>query len=276
MTPVLGVMVSHKAPALMERDYVRDLASVVEKEGAESLWIGDHPARTGDADGMTFPSPLEWLTLAACHSNSIKLGTAVLVLPFEHPVVLAKRVATLDRISGGRVVLGVGVGSSVNEAQALEIDTAQRAAIATESIEVMRTIWSAPERASFDGRFFSFHDVDSAPRPAQPLGPPITIGGASLAAARRAGRLGHGLIPLGVGPDRVQRLMDVVRKEAVHGGWDESLLELTVSFNPDPSAIRRLVEIGTTRFILHSPESGDLGEVGKAIRAAAKLLASVQ
>lgn len=275
MAPVLGVMVSHQAPALMERDYVRDLASVIEEEGAESLWVGDHPARTDDADAMSFPSTLEWLTLAASHSHSIKLGTAVLVLPFEHPVVLAKRVATLDRLSGGRVILGVGIGSSLDEAIALEIDTAQRAAVATESIEVMRTVWAAPGRASFDGRFFSFHGVDSSPRPAQPLGPPITIGGASLAAARRAGRLGHGLIPLGVGPERVQQLMDVARKEAVHGGWDESLLELTVTLNSDPAVLRRFVDIGAARFILHSPDSGDLTELSKAIRAATKLLASV-
>src|SRR5687767_3078993 len=178
-------MISHKSTDLLDRDYVRSLASLLEEEQCESVWIADHPALGNDADDRTFPAPLEWLTLVAAHSTSIRLGTAVLVLPFQHPIVLAKRIATLDRLSNGRVIVGVGLGSDVDEALALDIDMTQRAGIATESIEVMRAIWTAGGKASFDGRFFAFHDIDPTPRPAQHLGPPIAIGGGGLAAARR-------------------------------------------------------------------------------------------
>ena len=275
MSVALGVMVSHKSPDLLDRDYVQRLASLLEEERCESVWVGDHPALGTDADGRTFPAPLEWLTLVAAYSTSIKLGTAVLVLPVQHPIVLAKRIATLDRLSNGRVIVGVGMGSNEREAEVLDVDMSLRAGVATESIEVMRTIWTAGHRASFDGRFFSFHDVDTSPRPAQPLGPPITIGGDSLAAARRAGRLGHGLIPLGCEPERIQRLIDVARIEAVHGGWDTSSIELTVQFDSDPSRLRRLLDTGASRVVLNSPASGDLGELRSAVRAAKDLLASV-
>ena len=276
MPASLGVMVSHKSTDLLDRDYVQSLASLLEEEQCESVWVGDHPALGNDADGRTFPAPLEWLTLVTAHSTSIKLGTAVLVLPFQHPIVLAKRIATLDRLSNGRVIVGVGMGSNVREAEALDVDMSQRAGRTTESIEVMRAIWTAGQRASFDGRFFSFHDVDPSPRPAQPLGPPITIGGDSLAAARRAGRLGHGLIPLGCEPDRIQRLIDVARIEAVHGGWDTSSIELTVQFDADPSRLRRLLDTGASRVVLKSPASGELGELRAAVRAAKKLVDSVR
>ena len=275
MSVALGVMVSHKSPDLLDRDYVQRLTSLLEEERCESVWVGDHPALGSDADGRTFPAPLEWLTLVAAYSTSIKLGTAVLVLPVQHPIVLAKRIATLDRLSSGRVIVGVGMGSNEREAEVLDVDMSLRAGVATESIEVMRTIWTAGHRASFDGRFFSFHDVDTSPRPAQLLGPPITIGGDSLAAARRAGRLGHGLIPLGCEPERIQRLIDVARIEAVHGGWDTSSIELTVQFDSDPSRLRRLLDTGASRVVLNSPASGDLGELRAAVRAAKDLLASV-
>ena len=97
-----------------------------------------------------------------------------------------------------------------------------------------------------------------------------------MAAARRAGRLGHGLIPLGCEPERIQQLIDVARTEAVHGGWDTAAIELTVQFDADPSRLRRLLATGASRVILDSPASGDLGELVAAVRAAKELLATVQ
>jgi probable F420-dependent oxidoreductase len=269
-------MISHTAADLMDRGYVRAMAAVLEDQGCESVWIRDHPALAKAETQGCFPAPLEWLTMVAAYSTSLKLGTAVLVIPLQHPIVLAKRIATLDRFSNGRVIVGAGIGSNIGEAHNLELEMSRRAGVTTESIEVMRTIWTATDSASFDGRFFSFRDVDPSPRPAQPLGPPITIGGASLSAARRAGRLGHGLIPLGCEPELIQRMIDVARTEAVHGGWDESLIELTVQFDPDPSRLRRLLDTGASRVILNSPESGDLDELGAVVRAAKALLAHAQ
>jgi probable F420-dependent oxidoreductase len=276
MSVSLGVMIAHRSSDQLDGDYVRRLASLLEDEACESVWVGDHPALGYEAGGRFFASPLEWLTVVAAHSTTLKLGTAVLVLPFQHPIVLAKRIATVDRLSNGRVIVGVGLGSRTREADVLDVDLSTRAGMTTESIEVMKAIWTAGPRASFDGRFFSFHDVDPEPRPAQPLGPPITIGGDSLAAARRAGRLGHGLIPLGCEPERIQRLVDVARTEAVHGGWDTSSMELSVQFDTDPSRLRRLLDTGASRVILDTPLSGDLNELRDAVCAAKSLLASVE
>src|SRR5687768_14715920 len=267
MPASLGVMIAHRSSDQLDGEYVRRLASLLDEERCESVWVGEHPALGYDAGGRCFASPIEWLTMVAAHSTSLKLGTAVLVLPFHHPVVLAKRIATLDRLSNGRVIVGVGLGSRLREAEVLDVDIATRAGMATESIEVMRAIWTAGRRAAFDGRFFSFHDVDPEPRPAQPLGPPITIGGDSLGTARRAGRLGHGLIPLGCAPERIQRLIDVARIEAVHGGWDTSSIELTVQFDTDPSTLRRLLDTGASRVVLNAPASGDLGDLRSAVTA---------
>src|SRR5688572_27676626 len=271
----LGVIISHWTAHLMDGDYVRSLSTLLDQE-CESVWVGDHPALANGTGDRCFPSPLEWLTTVAAHTSSLKLGTAVLVLPAQHPIILAKRIATLDRLSNGRVIVGVGLGSDVDEALALDIDMTQRAGIATESIEVMRAIWTAGGKASFDGRFFSFHDIDPTPRPAQHLGPPIAIGGGGLAAARRAGRLGHGLIPLGCEPQRIQQMADEARREAIHGGWDTASVELTVQFDADPTRLRRLLDTGATRVLLRSPDSGDLAELGDALMATHKLLASAQ
>jgi alkanesulfonate monooxygenase SsuD/methylene tetrahydromethanopterin reductase-like flavin-dependent oxidoreductase (luciferase family) len=198
-----------------------------------------------------------------------------LVLPAQHPAVLAKRIATVDRLSNGRLIVGVGIGDSASEADALAVDRTHRAALTTESIEVMRTIWTADRGASFDGRLFTLHDIDAAPRPAQPLGPRITIGGHSVAAARRAGRLGYGLIPLGVAPDAIETLLAEARKEAEHGGWDTESIELTVSFDRDPATLHRLADIGAHRFVLDAPPSGDLDELRDAIRAARSSIADL-
>src|SRR5258706_13765814 len=111
MQPSLGVMVSHEAPDLLDRDYVRNLAALLEDEQCESVWLRDHPALAKNAHGLCFPSPLEWLTLVAAYSTSLKLGTAGLVLPFQHPTPLPKRLATVARLSNGRCLVGPGVAT---------------------------------------------------------------------------------------------------------------------------------------------------------------------
>lgn len=271
----LGVMISHQAGDITDGAYVRDLASLLEQQGCESVWIGDHPALRAPRDGC-FPSPLEWLSYVAAHTTSLKLGVSVLVVTYQHPVVLAKRIATLDRLSGGRTVIGVGLGDHIQEARALGVDIERRSAIATEAIEVMRTLWTADERASFDGRFFSFRDIDPKPRPSQPGGPPVLVGGSSLSAARRAGRLGHGLILRDCEPARVRRLIDVARTEAIHGGWDAASLGLTVQYTDDVSRLRILRDAGASRLILQSPASGDLAELKELIATAKRVLATVE
>ena len=144
------------------------------------------------------PDPLELLAFLAAQTDRLGLATGVLVLPNHHPVVLAKRVATLDALSGGRVRLCVGMGWLKEEIEACGAEFSSRGRRADEQLEVMRLLWEdRPDGASFSGEFFEFDYAACYPKPAGRV--PIHIGGHSRAAARRAGRLGDGFQPLGVG-----------------------------------------------------------------------------
>src|SRR3989338_1597807 len=163
------------------------LAERVEAVGFDSVWCGDH---------IVFNIPLyESLTLLsfyAAHTRRIRVGTCVYLLALRNPTVVAKITATLDALSGGRLIFGVGVGGEIpKEFEACGIHHTERGARVNEGIEVLRTLWTqAP--ASFSGRFVKFEGVSIDPKPAQPGGPPIWIGGRSDAALQRAGRLGDG------------------------------------------------------------------------------------
>jgi probable F420-dependent oxidoreductase len=165
------------------------LAAEAETLGFDSLWAGDH---------IAFPSPiLDPLTLLACyaaHTRRVKLGTCVYLLALRHPTPVAKMVASLDFISDGRVVFGVGVGGEFpGEFQASGIPVRERGARTNEAIDVLRTLWRGDGRAH-RGRFFDIDPVRLAPLPVQSGGPPIWIGGRSDPALRRAATRGDGYV----------------------------------------------------------------------------------
>jgi probable F420-dependent oxidoreductase len=143
---------------------------------------------------LPIADPLECLTFVAAATQRIVLGTGVLLLPYHHPVVLAKRLATLDVLSRGRMrLLTVGVGSLPGEAEAVGVDFKTRGRRADEAIDVLRLLWAGDEQGvTFDGEFFAFRNLCSFPKPHQATSLPIHIGGSSPAAARRAGRRGDG------------------------------------------------------------------------------------
>ena len=151
-------------------------------------------------DDCSIPDPLDLMAYLAGVTEHLGLATGVLVLPNHHPVVLAKRIATVDVLSDGRVRMCVGVGWMDEELRATGADPRTRGRRTDESIVAMRTLWSesGPSGAEFSGEFFSFRHAHSYPKPVRPGGVPIDIGGHSEAAARRAGRLGDGFHPLGL------------------------------------------------------------------------------
>ena len=155
----------------------------------------------------------------------------MLVLPNHHAVVLAKRIATVDVLSGGRVRMCVGVGWMDEELRATGADPRSRGRRTDETIAAMRTLWadSGPSGADFDGEFFSFRHAHSFPKPVRPGGVPIHIGGHSEAAARRAGRLGDGFQPLGLAPEDLAVRMDQMRAAAEEAGRDPAAIELSLS-----------------------------------------------
>jgi probable F420-dependent oxidoreductase len=170
------------------------------------------------------PDPLIWLTWVAAATTRLRFMTAVMILPQRNPLVLAKEVATLDYLSGGRIELGIGVGWLKEEFEALGIPFERRGKRADEYVAAMRALW-ASDGASFAGEFVKFDKVSCNPKPVA-KSVPIVVGGHSEAAARRAGRLGDGFFPsIGAQVDTMP-LLDVVRRSAEQAGRDPAMVEL--------------------------------------------------
>src|SRR5436189_4253912 len=173
------------------------IARRVDALGFDSIWTGDH---------VSFHHPLyESLTLLASYigiTSRVKLGVGVYLLALRHPTVAAKITSTLDALSGGRLIFGVGVGGeNPKEFEACGIPHQERGARVTEGIDVVRTLWR-DSPASFKGRFTQFEGVSIDPKPVQTPAPPIWVGGRSDAALARAGRQGDGWISYVVQPSR--------------------------------------------------------------------------
>jgi probable F420-dependent oxidoreductase len=217
-----------------------ELAQAAEAAGFDSIWTVEHvivPAQyqskypyspTGKMgsglEDFPIPDPLIWLAYIASATRTIKLGTAILILPQRNPVVTAKAVATLDHLAGGgRVLLGIGVGWLAEEFATLGVPFEDRGPRTDEYVAAMRTLWR-DERASFKGRFVSFHEVFCRPRAAAGQ-IPIIVGGDTAAAARRAGRLGDGYFPARGAP---AELFGEMRRAAEAAGRDPAAIELTV------------------------------------------------
>jgi probable F420-dependent oxidoreductase len=245
-----------------------ELAQAGEAAGFESLWTIEHtvlPASYKSAypyseDGkiaegnseIALPDPLIWLSFVASATSTINLGTAVVILPQHNPVVLAKQVGTLDHMSNGRIILGIGVGWLKEEFDALGVPFAARGKRADEYVAAMRELWSS-SAPTFDGEFVSFKEVHCLPQPVN-KDVPIVVGGDSTYAARRAGRLGNGYFPARGAPTEY---FDLARKTAEEHGRDPDAIEFTVSMPDDPSELPALAKLGVSRVVVPvSPTAG--------------------
>lgn len=252
-------------------------AQHAEALGYESIYVPEHLVVPVDykrrypyspdgaiplAEDCPFPDPLEVLSFLAAVTERLVLATGVLLLPAHHPVMLAKRAATIDVLSGGRLRLGVGVGWMREELEALDVDFETRGARVDEMIPAMRALWEHDE-ATFHGTFFSFERARCLPRPERAGGVPIHVGGHSRAAARRAGRLADGFQPLGVDGDELAGLLRVAREAAESAGRDPDAIEVTlmgaVGFTTVDD-VKRAEDQGVTRLVLGTLD-GDLGRL---------------
>lgn len=170
------------------RDIV-ELARLAERVGFDSAWVSEHH---GSGDGY-MPSLLPVLGALAAATDRILLGTGVMLAPFHDPLRLAEDAATVDLLSEGRLIVGLGLGWREEEFRMWDIPIGERVRRTTETVEVLRKAW-AGERFSHDGRIFSYDRVRITPPPAREGGPPIYLGGFAEASVRRAGRLGDGYI----------------------------------------------------------------------------------
>jgi probable F420-dependent oxidoreductase len=248
----------------------RELAQTVEKAGFESLWTVEHvvlpidyePLYPETPDGrfpfdVTHPiaDPLVWMTWIGAATVRIKLGTAVLVLPQRNPLVTAKETATLDLLTEGRLLLGVGAGWLREEFSALGSDFDSRGRRLSESIAAMRSLWSG-DPATFHGETVDFSGMICRPKPAGRT-IPVHIGGYSVPAAVRAGRIGDGFFPGGYGDrERLTALITRARKEAADVGRDPDALEITARWTKDRTglddigAVHALEDLGVDRVVV--------------------------
>jgi probable F420-dependent oxidoreductase len=252
------------------------LAAIAEENGFESLWTVEHvvvPAgyrstypydpsgRMPGPEESPIPDPLIWLAWIGAASRSLRLGTGILILPQRNPVVLAKEVASLDVLSGGRVTLGVGVGWLEEEFTALGVPFEHRGARTDEYIQALRVLWRDDE-STYRGRFVDFARVKSYPKPVQPGGIPVAVGGHTPAAARRAGRLGDEFFPGVATFDQLQSLVEVMRTSAEEAGRDAAAIGITAAGPPDLDGVKRLADLGVTRVVI--PNLGGNPERWKA------------
>lgn len=248
-----------------DRDSALKLAAFAEELGFESLWTTEHIvvpagyetsypyARSGrmpEGEDAPMPESLTWLAFVAAATSTIKLATGVLVVPQRNPLVLAKTVATLDVLSGGRVILGVGSGWLEEEFEALGLPFEDRGDRTDETIRALRASWTE-ELPSFEGRLISFDGVYVRPRPIQrPI--PIVIGGHSSRAARRAGELGDGFFPASADYSILPGLIERARGHAERAGRDPDALEITMGSSARPKYVEPLLEAGIDRIVIPS------------------------
>jgi probable F420-dependent oxidoreductase len=225
------------------------LAQRAEALGLDSVWVHDHVFNVGHVleriGGRPYYEPLTLLSFVAARTTRVRLGTSVLVLPYHNPIRLAKTAATLDVLSAGRLVLGVGVGAIEPELEAMGTPFKERGAFTDEAIAVMRALWSA-EDPSFHGKYSRFAGMKFAPRPAQKPSIPVVIGGVSRAAIRRAARLGDGWQPLGLSPETLEQGMATLREEARACGREAAKIPVSLAMSIAPSTPRRYA-LGTDR-----------------------------
>jgi probable F420-dependent oxidoreductase len=246
-------------------ELMAEVAQTMEGAGFESLWVAEHvvlpdsgffiPGRTPILD------PLVALTYLATASRTLKLGTGIMILPQHNPLVLAKRMASLDVLSGGRVIAGFGVGYLQPEFQALGASFEDRGARMDEHLEAMLAIWSQ-EKPEYHGRFVSFADVQAYPRPLQQPSPPIVLGGFADPALRRTIRYAHGWLGWGLSLRKAQQHIARLHQLQQEVERPERLGELEISVNlataVTPEEVEQLAQLGVQRIVLSLPRAEDI------------------
>jgi len=270
----IGFFAPHVGPS--SRDGIARACDVADELGADILWAVDHiafpfgfsavyPYATHEF-GESPDNPLEWwdclsvLTYLAARTERVRIGTGVLVLPYRHPVATAKAIATIDQLSAGRVVFGVGVGWLRDEFEALQLHPFDdRGAVTDEQLEVMKAVWTS-DRARFAGRYYEFPEISVTPKPAQRPHPPILVGGNSGPALRRTVRHGDGWHALMLLPSEMAEHRQRLAAIAHEAGRDDDIpvsLLVGATLTKDPSiypslddAHRRQAMVGTVEQVV--------------------------
>ncbi|GAA4986637.1 LLM class F420-dependent oxidoreductase [Yinghuangia aomiensis] len=279
----LGMMAPFADGLVTSGGFLRDLAGTLEECGVESVWTVEHvviaeeyePLYPYSASGRTpsggthvpMPDPLETIAFLAGASRTLRFGTAMVVAPLHSPVVLAKRAATIDRHSDGRLMLGLGIGWQKEEYAAVGASYSDRGRRLEECVGAMRALW-ADAPASYSGKHVSFERLNSLPRP-ESGAVPVVLGGNSDPAVRRAGRIGDGWFPYTITAEDFATQADLLRASAADAGRDAADVEITAwpgscdrEREHDPAWVRQFVEHGASRLVIAPRIAGDDGLLG--------------
>jgi probable F420-dependent oxidoreductase len=241
-------------------DTMRNVAIAAEKAGFESVWTGEHvvlpdpqvpPSPAPPL--LPFIHPFTALSFLAAATDQLLLGTGITLIAQRNAVVLAKETASVDQLSKGRLLFGIGAGYLTQEFDALGINFAERGPRTDEYIDAIRELWCS-EHPEFDGKFVKFKDIQSRPLAYQTGGPPVIVGGTSAAAYRRAVEKGHGWYGFALDVEASQASVDALNKMTDNRTRDASLGELEISITPrlplTADIVRQFEDMGVSRLIL--------------------------
>jgi probable F420-dependent oxidoreductase len=246
--------------ACVDPEAAASVARAAEAAGFESVWTAEHvvlpdpptpdsplPAQTPLLD------PAVALSHVAAHTRTILLGTGIIILPQRNPVVLAKELASVDVLSGGRLIFGIGAGYLRAEFEAIGASFADRGEQTNEYIEAILALWTQ-EKPSFEGRFVAFRGIDAQPRPIQKPHPPIVVGGMSPPALRRAARYGKGWYGFALDLETTTRCVAGLREAQQSVERPAELGPLEISVTPsglvDADSVSRFEDLGVDRLVL--------------------------
>ena len=249
--------------ACADPETARRVAVAAEQAGLESLWTGEHVVLP-DPQVPPSPSPPEVpfldpavaLAWVAAATTRIRLGTGIIILPQRNPLVLAKELASVDVLSGGRLIFGLGIGYLKPEFDALGIPFDDKGARSMDYLGAILAMWTQPQ-PTHDGRFVQFSGVQAFPRPVQKPHPPIVIGGHTPPAFRRSVERANGWYGFALGPDDAARCVEGLQAAARTVSRPAALGKLEISVTPkgrlDVDAVRRYAALGVERLIVHRP-----------------------
>ena len=262
-----GLMFVNSGP-FSNPDTFDTLVRTADEVGFESLWTVEHVvvpvgyqseypySPTGKMPGdetAPIPDPILPLAYAAAVTKQIRLGTGIMILPQRHPAYVAKEFATLDVLSRGRALAGIGIGWLREEFEALDVPFGERVGRTEEAVQAIRSLW-ADGAQPFEGKYYRWPAVESNPKPVQKPGVPIIVGGHVEGAARRAARIGDGFFPAKGDLKTLVPLLDALRDECGKTGRDPNEIEISTGAGiPDVDTVKRYEDVGVSRLVMPPP-----------------------
>jgi len=261
----IGLTASLQLFAMPPGDALR-IAQRAEEVGFESIWIPDHPVIPvavppqypySDSGVPPFDNNMPWLepttmlTFLAAGTTTLGLGTGIYIVPLRNPHLLARTLATVDWLSNGRLLLGVGVGWMPNEAAATETNFENRGKRTEEILQILKKLWTE-EEVEFSGEFYTFEKVKLNPKPVRKPHPPILYGGHTPVALRRAAQLCDGWIGMGYTPDQLPAYLEKLNELRKKHGREGLPFDITVTpaVAPTLDVVKRFEELGVSRLKL--------------------------